>query len=153
MSQQDDQNTTRVPTIRIPPMFRPPINRAMRVLDRSFFRKIIPLSAATVFDNANIARVRTALAKTRDSLDLPRLEVVREVPSSFLPSSGGMDNKEVTEMVGGSVDANEEEGGKAIMIGEGKKGKKSSSKKCLLLREGIKFDGMLFFFGGFLYFL
>ncbi|KAE8149975.1 hypothetical protein BDV25DRAFT_129962 [Aspergillus avenaceus] len=82
----------------LPTMFRPPVNRAMRVLDRSFFKKTVPLSAATVFKNSDISRVRGELHKSRDLLGLPRLASIREV--------------KVDDQV----------------------------RKCLLLREGIKFD-------------
>lgn len=63
----------------LPPMFRPPVNRAMRTLDRSFFRKTVPISAATVYKNAEISRVRKDLTVSRDMLVLPRLNVVREI--------------------------------------------------------------------------
>ncbi|KAL5360045.1 Met-10+ like-protein-domain-containing protein [Aspergillus floccosus] len=63
----------------IPTMFRPPVNRAMRVLDRSFFKKTVPLSAATIFKNSDISRVRGELQKSRDLLNLPRLSSIREV--------------------------------------------------------------------------
>lgn len=63
----------------LPEMFRPPVNRAMRVLDRSFFRKTIPLSAATVFKNSDISRVRDKLMKNRDQFALPRLNSVKEI--------------------------------------------------------------------------
>jgi hypothetical protein len=42
----------------LPELYRPPINRAMRVLDRSFFQKTIPIAAATVFEDRNISLVR-----------------------------------------------------------------------------------------------
>lgn len=38
-------------------LFRPPVNRAMRALDRNFFRKTVPMSAARVFDPRNTSRV------------------------------------------------------------------------------------------------
>ncbi|KAF9892853.1 tRNA(m(1)G37)methyltransferase [Aspergillus nanangensis] len=63
----------------IPTMFRPPVNRAMRVLDRSFFKKTIPLSAATIFKPSDISRVRGELHKSRDLLALPRLSSIQEV--------------------------------------------------------------------------
>lgn len=50
----------------------------MRTLDRSFFRKTIPLSAARVFKASDISNVRKALAKS-DLLVLPRVNSVREV--------------------------------------------------------------------------
>ena len=58
-------------------MFRPPVNRAMRALDRSFFRKSVPLSAATVRDNRQISKYRTELG--HDVLRLERVPAVRSV--------------------------------------------------------------------------
>ncbi|WEW58592.1 tRNA(m(1)G37)methyltransferase [Emydomyces testavorans] len=60
-------------------MFRPPINRAMRVLDRSFFRKTVPLSAATVLETKNIFRIKNKLTKSNDILALLRLLPVRKL--------------------------------------------------------------------------
>ena len=80
-------------------MFRPPVNRAMRVLDRSFFKKTVPLSAATVFKSSDISRVRGQLQKSRDLLAVPRISSVQDVKV------------------------------------------KDEVKKCLLLKEGIKYDG------------
>lgn len=82
-------------------MFRPPINRAMRVLDRSFFRKTVPLSAAAVFNNSDIARVRGVLHRSQDALALPRINGIREF----------------------------REDGDGVV------------RKCILLREGVRFDG------------
>lgn len=59
-------------------MFRPPVNRAMRTLDRSFFRKTIPLSAARVFKPSDISKVRKDLLNN-DLLVLPRISSIREV--------------------------------------------------------------------------
>ena len=56
-------------------MFGPPVNRAMRVLDRSFFRKTIPLTAARVLNNKQISRCRNELS--HDLLHLERLTNVR----------------------------------------------------------------------------
>jgi tRNA (guanine37-N1)-methyltransferase len=102
-------------------MFRPPVNRAMRVLDRSFFCKTVPLSAATVFDSSNISRVRGALSKSRDLLQLPRLDPIRPAL--------GEDRR---------VDASE----KSSLGSTGKLQDDTVSRKCLLLREEIKHDGM-----------
>jgi tRNA (guanine37-N1)-methyltransferase len=63
----------------LPAMFRPPVNRAMRTLDRSFFCKTVPVSAAKIFQNSEISRVRKALSVNKDLLVLPRLNVVREL--------------------------------------------------------------------------
>lgn len=58
-------------------MFRPPINRAMRALDRSFFKKSIPLSAARIRDSKQISKYRTELG--HDVLRLDRMPAVRSV--------------------------------------------------------------------------
>ncbi|KAL4782048.1 hypothetical protein BJX76DRAFT_349668 [Aspergillus varians] len=63
----------------LPEMFRPPVNRAMRVLDRSFFKRSVPLSAATIFKPSDISNVRNQLMKSRDHLAIPRLNSIREV--------------------------------------------------------------------------
>ncbi|KAL3453620.1 hypothetical protein BJX65DRAFT_292635 [Aspergillus insuetus] len=62
----------------VPEMFRPPVNRAMRVLDRSFFKKTVPVSAATIFNHKNISKVRNELIKSEDALVLPRLQPIRD---------------------------------------------------------------------------
>ena len=59
-------------------LFRPPINRAMRALDRSAFHKKVPLAAARVLDKRNIARFRAELS--RDLLKLDRVPVVHDDP-------------------------------------------------------------------------
>jgi hypothetical protein len=169
-----------VTTSALPPMFRPPVNRAMRVLDRSFFRKTIPLSAATVFDNANIARVRVALAKSQDALNVPRLEVIREIlpVGSLLVGNPHRDKEEAENqlVVGveedgslrmGTVSVGSNGGGSGNsatltptapasghapndgvgqgVVGKGKGNtKKPGLRKCLLLREGIEFNGRFY---------
>ena len=59
-------------------MFRPPINRAMKALDRSFFHKTIPLAAARVFEAKSIAQCRTELHD--ELLKLDRVSVVKKDP-------------------------------------------------------------------------
>lgn len=49
----------------------------MRALDRSFFQKSIPLSAARIRDNKQISRYRTELG--HDLLKLDRMPAVRSV--------------------------------------------------------------------------
>ncbi|PYH40281.1 uncharacterized protein BP01DRAFT_396000 [Aspergillus saccharolyticus JOP 1030-1] len=78
MSKETDSETKPVRSD-IPAMFRPPVNRAMRVLDRSFFKRTVPLSAATIFKTSDIATVRQALHKKRDLLALPRMATLRDV--------------------------------------------------------------------------
>ena len=53
-------------------VMRPPINRAMRVLDRNYFKKSIPLAAARVFKNQHISQCRQELEKSKDILRLER---------------------------------------------------------------------------------
>lgn len=57
-------------------VFLPPVNRAMRTLDRNFFKKTIPLVAAHIFDPKNIGRFQKECAK--DILRLPRTKTIVE---------------------------------------------------------------------------
>ncbi|MCJ1434717.1 tRNA(m(1)G37)methyltransferase [Xylographa pallens] len=59
-------------------MFRPPVNHAMRVLDRAFFRKTVPLAAARVIEDDQISRCRTSLGQ--DILHIDRISCVRSFP-------------------------------------------------------------------------
>lgn len=61
-------------------MFRPPVNRAMRVLDRSFFKKTVPVSAARILDNKTISKCRSDLQRSKDTLSLERYTVIRPDP-------------------------------------------------------------------------
>lgn len=70
---------------RLPPMFRPPVNRAMRVLDRPFFRKSVALSAAGVFKDSDISRCRAELIKSRDLVQVPNLSTIQDLSD---PGSG-----------------------------------------------------------------
>ncbi|GAM90511.1 hypothetical protein ANO11243_085550 [Dothideomycetidae sp. 11243] len=58
-------------------MFRPPVNRTMKVLDRSFFQKRIPLSALRVLDHRNISKVRTELDRSKDIFTLARYQNIQ----------------------------------------------------------------------------
>lgn len=69
-------------------MWRPPVNRLMRSLDRSFFQKTIELKAARVFDNKNISRCRIALEKSKDLLFQERLAPVHPDPDPDLAKAG-----------------------------------------------------------------
>lgn len=57
-------------------IFLPPVNRAMRTLDRAFFKRTIPLVAAHVFDSKNIGRFQKECAK--DILRLLRTKTIVE---------------------------------------------------------------------------
>ena len=61
-------------------MFRPPINRAMHFLDRSFFQKEVPISAARILNNQRISNLRRELERAKDLLRLERTSVVRPDP-------------------------------------------------------------------------
>ncbi|KAF7195486.1 tRNA (guanine(37)-N1)-methyltransferase [Pseudocercospora fuligena] len=61
-------------------MWRPPTNRLMSSLDRSFFQRTINLHAARVFQNQNIFKVRSALEKSKDALTRERLGSVHPDP-------------------------------------------------------------------------
>jgi tRNA (guanine37-N1)-methyltransferase len=52
----------------------------MRVLDRSFFKKTIPLTAARIFDDRNIARVQKECKNDTLRLKLPMAPRLREDP-------------------------------------------------------------------------
>ena len=68
---------------------RPPINRAMRILDRSFFKKTVPLAAARVFNNQHISQCRQTLEKSKDMLKLERgAASVRADPLPELGNTG-----------------------------------------------------------------
>lgn len=62
-------------------MFRPPINRAMKSLDRAFFRKDVYLAAACVLDSKLIATYRNELHG--DILKLERLTPIRPIPAGI----------------------------------------------------------------------
>lgn len=59
-------------------MFRPPVNQTMKVLDRLFFRKEIPLAAARVQEKEQIAKFRAELQP--DILRLERFKAVKNDP-------------------------------------------------------------------------
>lgn len=61
-------------------MFRPPINRAMKIIDRSFFKKTIPTSAARILDQRQISKCRSDLH--HDLLKLDRMQAVKVVRDS-----------------------------------------------------------------------
>ncbi|KAH7060479.1 Met-10+ like-protein-domain-containing protein [Macrophomina phaseolina] len=69
-------------------MFRPPVARAMRVLDRSFFQKTFPISAARIANNKDISLVRKTLEKSKDVLSAPRLQSVQPDPLPELAAKG-----------------------------------------------------------------
>jgi tRNA (guanine37-N1)-methyltransferase len=61
----------------------------MRILDRSFFKKTVPLAAARVFNNQHISQCRQALQKNKDMLKLERgATSIRADPSPELGTAG-----------------------------------------------------------------
>ena len=69
-------------------MFRPPINRAMRVLDRHFFQNVCLLSAARVRDRKNISKIRHDLHKSCDLLLLRHIQSIKPDPEYPNESDG-----------------------------------------------------------------
>lgn len=69
-------------------MFRPPINRAMKVLDRSFFKKTIPISAARILDIKNASKLRLDLQKSKDILFVDRLSNIALDPVEEYAKAG-----------------------------------------------------------------
>jgi tRNA (guanine37-N1)-methyltransferase len=63
-------------------MFAPPVNRAMKVLDRSFFQKTIASSAARIFNPKDISRCRKELTASLDTLPHNRLDPIRPDPDA-----------------------------------------------------------------------
>lgn len=63
-------------------MFRPPVNRAMRALDRTFFNKHAVISAARVLDTKNTARLRSEIFKSKDMLQQRTIQAVQLVSGS-----------------------------------------------------------------------
>ncbi len=66
----------------LPEMFRPPVHRSMQTLDRSAFRKVVPLAAATVPDVRQITAVRKELDHSGDLLRLNPIKPLRDDETS-----------------------------------------------------------------------
>jgi tRNA (guanine37-N1)-methyltransferase len=70
-------------------LFRPAAIRSFSgVLDRSLFSKTIPLAAATVNSNQNIARYRRDLEKSKEILIAERVSSIAPHPDAALASQG-----------------------------------------------------------------
>jgi tRNA (guanine37-N1)-methyltransferase len=69
--------------------FLPPVNRAMRILDRSFFRKTVALTAARIRNKQRIADVRKELERSHDALKNLRMQTVLADPSAEVSKAGG----------------------------------------------------------------
>lgn len=59
-------------------MFRPPVNRLMKVLDRPFFHKKIRLSAAQIINAKDISKIQAELKS--DILCVARMKTMVTVP-------------------------------------------------------------------------
>ncbi|KAK5045837.1 hypothetical protein LTR84_008930 [Exophiala bonariae] len=62
----------------VPEIFKPPINRSMQVLDRSFFQKVVRLSALSITDFKQISNVRSQLTKSQATIAIPMIKILRE---------------------------------------------------------------------------
>ncbi|KAF2860786.1 hypothetical protein K470DRAFT_257571 [Piedraia hortae CBS 480.64] len=69
-------------------MFRAPLHRGMRTLDRTKFSKCVPIRAARVFDSKNISSIRSELQKSQDALRLERIGSVYSDPDPKLARLG-----------------------------------------------------------------
>ena len=69
-------------------MFRAPINRSLKTLDRSVFQKVVPLKAARIFDNKNISKVRSELERSKDALNQERIGSVFPDPDGERAKTG-----------------------------------------------------------------
>lgn len=139
-------------------MFRAPINRSMRTLDRAFFRKTVALAAARVPDRRAIGAVKTKLARSKDLCVAPRVIPVRSLPaagsagwerveaalkgegvrwdlSQFGVQGKGKGGKKGTSEGKGGEDEQDKEGEEVKAVEEG--------DKCVLLDEKIRPDGGL----------
>ncbi|KAF2705380.1 hypothetical protein K504DRAFT_448938 [Pleomassaria siparia CBS 279.74] len=70
-------------------MVAPPVNRAMRVLDRNFFTRIVATSAARIFNTKDISKCRGQLLKTHELLDMDRVIPIRVDPDQEREKAGG----------------------------------------------------------------
>lgn len=61
-------------------MYRPPINRLMRTLDRSFFHRKYKITAARVSNVQNISEISQSLQKTKEVLRARMLAPVQPDP-------------------------------------------------------------------------
>jgi tRNA (guanine37-N1)-methyltransferase len=68
----------------LPSLFLPPINRSMRILDRSFFHKTLPIAAATVFEDRNLSAVREKVQRSGNLLGVS-LSIKAVVPDETVP--------------------------------------------------------------------
>lgn len=59
-------------------LFLPPANRSMRELDRSFFRKTVPLAAVRITDHKRISPIRDVLSRSRALLNIGNIRPVVE---------------------------------------------------------------------------
>ncbi|KIW65242.1 hypothetical protein PV04_07517 [Phialophora macrospora] len=66
----------------LPKVFLPPVNRSMHVLDKSFFRKVVPLAAASISDVKQITNVRKDLDRSGDILKISPIKHLREDDSA-----------------------------------------------------------------------
>jgi hypothetical protein len=70
-------------------MFSPPLARAMKVLDKSFFKKTIDTSAARIFSPKDISRCRKELTASHDTLPNNRVDPIRPDVDAERAQKGG----------------------------------------------------------------
>lgn len=62
-------------------LFLPPVNRSMKELDRSFFKKTIPLAAAYIQNPRAISAVRNTLTKSHEMLRIGQIKPLQDDPN------------------------------------------------------------------------
>lgn len=70
-------------------MFSPPMARAMKVLDKRFFKKTIPTSAARIFNSKDISTCRKELTASKDTLPNNRVDPIRPDVDAQRAQKGG----------------------------------------------------------------
>jgi tRNA (guanine37-N1)-methyltransferase len=70
-------------------MFRPPVNRAMKVLDRAFFQKTVPTSAARIYRHNDLSTYKKKLQSSKDEVNLPRYKSIQPDPVEETARAGG----------------------------------------------------------------
>ena len=110
-------------------LFLPPVNRAMRVLDRSFFRKSMPLSAMIIMDPKKITSIKSKFEN--DLLKYNGVVAVKPVVSK--PKIGGAEEIRLLEDKQ-KLSESDTENGRIV-------------EKLLILHPRIKHDGAFSFSG------
>jgi tRNA (guanine37-N1)-methyltransferase len=72
-------NAIKMDSAGLPPSFLPPVNQSMKILDRDFFQRRLPLAAASIKDLKKISDIRQALIKSDGA---PLLRPLKDDPTT-----------------------------------------------------------------------